>query len=306
MAVDIGLRAPASREPAASNRAGAAVAARGHRERPPVQPGAAPAPIPLTGSTNAMSAVSPDSRDSRRRERSRRTAPLAVGDHRVGGRRRRPRLLRRRRHRRGRPRGGSRRRGAARDARLRGPTGRDTCGVPATVGTSRPVAWRVRRHRSPAISRAIVHNTCCTMRSHSLLVRPAMTSSMPGKSGLHPQRSYDLRWLRLSGKTWRWTAASLPLEPSHLAATRLVGGCSTASPAERHLLDPSVAVPQVTEPDPSPIRTYAGSAVVAAASAQIGWQRSADGSEAMAVAQIRWHRTRCYLASCPIYTFCLL
>ena len=142
------------------------------------------------------------------------------------------------------------------------------------------------------------------MRSHSLLVRPAMTSSMPGKSGLHPQRSYDLRWLRLSGKTWRWTAASLPLEPSHLAATRLVGGCSTAPPAERHLLDPSVAVPQVTEPDPSPIRTYAGSAVAAAA--QIGWQRSADGSEAMAVAQIRWHRTRCYLASCPIYTFCLL
>jgi hypothetical protein len=41
-----------------------------------------------------------------------------------------------------------------------------------------------------------------------------------------------------------------------------------------------------------PIRTYAGARHAGVASAaQVRWQRSADGSEPMAMAQIRWHRT---------------
>jgi hypothetical protein len=99
----------------------------------------------------------------------------------------------------------------------------------------------------------------------------------------------DLRWLRLSGNTSE-LVASLPLDLSHLAtATRLVGGSSTLPPAEHHVLDRAVAVPQVTGSD----RNLRGNRISLrmAVTAQIRWRRPADGSEAMAIAQIRWHTT---------------
>jgi hypothetical protein len=83
--------------------------------------------------------------------------------------------------------------------------------------------------------------------------------------------------------------ASLPLDLSHLAATRLVGGCRTLSPVEHHVLDRVVAVPQVTGSEPN-LRGNRISHGMAAA-AQLRWQKPEDGSEVMAIAQIRWHRT---------------